>query len=117
MDTDPDHRHDHGRQDRGIGGAPHLTDDKELVAGYLGLANGLGFLAGAVLGYVLLQRALKPPRGALLDLAVVRTILVTTAASLLAGLIAYVIDRLLGLKVLTEHGGGAGRCCGWWCSA
>ncbi|MEZ0356317.1 murein biosynthesis integral membrane protein MurJ [Mycobacterium sp. SA01] len=88
--------------------APHLTGDKELVAGYLGLANGLGFLAGAILGYVLLERALKPPRGTLLDLDVVRTILVTTAASLLAGLIAYVIDRLLGLKVLTEHGGGAG---------
>lgn len=88
--------------------APHLTGDKELVAGYLGLANGLGFLAGAILGHILLQRALKPPRGALLDLAVVRTILVTTAASLLAGLIAYVIDRLSGLKVLTEHGGGAG---------
>ncbi|KDE99881.1 membrane protein [Mycolicibacterium aromaticivorans JS19b1 = JCM 16368] len=88
--------------------APHLTGDKELVAGYLGLANGLGFLAGAILGYVLLQRALKPPRGTLLDLAVIRTILITTAASLLAGLIAYVIDRLLGLKVLTENGGGAG---------
>ncbi len=88
--------------------APHLTDDKELVAGYLGLANGLGFLAGALLGYVLLHRALKPPRGKLLDLDVIRTILVTTAASLLAGLIAYVIDRLLGLNALTEHGGGAG---------
>ncbi|WP_396932450.1 murein biosynthesis integral membrane protein MurJ [Mycolicibacterium sp.] len=88
--------------------APHVTGDKELVAGYLGLANGLGFLAGAVLGYVLLQRALKPPRGTLLDLDVVRTILVTTAASLAAGLIAYVVDRLLGLKVLTEHGGGVG---------
>ncbi|KAA0109881.1 murein biosynthesis integral membrane protein MurJ [Mycolicibacterium sp. P1-5] len=88
--------------------APHLSADKELVAGYLGLANGLGFLAGAVLGYVLLQRALKPPRGTLLDLAVVRTILVTMAASLLAGLIAYIVDRLLGLKVLTEHGGGIG---------
>ncbi|EHB55081.1 integral membrane protein MviN [Mycolicibacterium rhodesiae JS60] len=88
--------------------APHLTDDKELVAGYLGLANGIGFLAGAILGHLLLHRALKPPRRTLLDLEVIRTILVTTAASLLAGLIAYVVDRLLGLRVLTEHGGGVG---------
>ena len=28
--------------------APHITDDPELVAGYLGTANGLGFLAGAI---------------------------------------------------------------------
>ncbi len=40
--------------------APHLTDDKELVAGYLGPANGVGFLAGAVLGYLLLRRSLRP---------------------------------------------------------
>ena len=38
----------------------------------------------------------------------IRTILVTTAASLLAGLVAYVIDRLLGLQALTEHAGGVG---------
>ncbi|MCI4674026.1 murein biosynthesis integral membrane protein MurJ [Candidatus Mycolicibacterium alkanivorans] len=88
--------------------APHLTDDKELVAGYLGAANGTGFLAGAALGYVLLSRSLKPPRGRLLDLDVIRTILVTTAASLLAGLVAYVVDRLLGLQALTVHAGGAG---------
>jgi putative peptidoglycan lipid II flippase len=88
--------------------APHVTGDKEMVAGYLGLANGIGFLAGALLGYLLLHRALKPPRGKLLTLEVIRTILVTTAASLLAGLVAYVIDRLLGLQALTEHGGGVG---------
>ncbi len=88
--------------------APHLTSDKELVAGYLGLANGIGFLAGAVLGYFLLRRALRPPSGRLLDAEVIRTILVTTTASLLAGLTAYTADRLLGLEALTVHGGGAG---------
>jgi putative peptidoglycan lipid II flippase len=88
--------------------APHITDNPELVAGYLGTANGLGFLAGATLGYVLLRRTLRPPGGHLVDLGVVRTILVTVTASLLAGLIAYVVDRLLGLDALTTHGGGMG---------
>ncbi|BCI92484.1 hypothetical protein NIIDMKKI_76900 [Mycobacterium kansasii] len=46
--------------------APHLTDDPELVAGYLGLANGLGFLAGATVGYYLLRRALRPGGGQLI---------------------------------------------------
>ncbi len=45
--------------------APHLTDNPELVAGYLGLANGLGFLAGAIVGYYLLRKraaaARRPP--------------------------------------------------------
>lgn len=86
--------------------APHLTDRPELVAGYLGLANGLGFVAGAIVGYYLLRRSLRPPSGGhLVDLAVVRTILVTIAASLLAGLIGHVADRLLGLSALTAHGG------------
>ncbi len=39
---------------------------------------------------------------------VVRTVLVTIAASLLAGLIGHVVDRLLGLDSLTAHGGGVG---------
>lgn len=88
--------------------APYLTDDPRLVAGYLGLANGLGFLAGAVVGHVMLRANLKPPGGRLITLDVVRTILVTIAASLLAGLLAHVVDRLVGLDSLTETAGGAG---------
>ena len=88
--------------------APYLTDDRELVAGYLGLANGLGFLAGAIVGYVVLRSALKPPGGRLIDLSVIRTILVTIAGSLIAGLAAYVVDRLLGLETWTERFGGGG---------
>ncbi len=88
--------------------APHLTDNPDLVAGYLGLANGLGFLAGAVTGYFLLRNALRPDGGHLLGVAQVRTILVTSTASLLAGLIAYVVDVLLGMQRLTAYGGGAG---------
>ncbi|MCZ0731977.1 murein biosynthesis integral membrane protein MurJ [Mycolicibacterium iranicum] len=88
--------------------APHLTDDRELVAGYLGLANGLGFLAGATVGYLLLRARLDPPDGRLVGRDVVRTILVTITASLAAGLIAHVIDTLAGLENLTEHWGAGG---------
>ncbi len=85
--------------------APTVTSNKELVAGYLGTANGLGFLAGAVVGHVLLRSSLRPTGGTLIDLGTVRTILVAISASLLAGLVAHVADRLLGLSRLTEHGG------------
>jgi putative peptidoglycan lipid II flippase len=88
--------------------APHVTHDPKLVAGYLGLANGLGFLAGTIVGYYLLRRALLPAGGQLLGVEEVRTVLVTVAASLLAGLLAHVADRLLGLGEWTAHGGGAG---------
>jgi putative peptidoglycan lipid II flippase len=88
--------------------APHLTDDPDLVAGYLGTANGLGFLAGATVGYFLLRANLDPPGGRLISLQVVRTILVTIAASLIAGLSAHVIDHFLGLEALTRNWGGAG---------
>lgn len=88
--------------------APHLTDDPELVAGYLGLANGLGFLAGATVGYVLLRNRLDPPGGHLIGLDVVRTVLVTIAASLGSGLVAHLLDRLLGLDALTAAWGGLG---------
>jgi len=88
--------------------APFLTSDPDLVAGYLGTANGLGFLAGAAVGHVMLRANLNPRGGRLLDVQVVRTILVTVAASLLAGLTAYVVDQLSGLELLTKWGGGGG---------
>ena len=72
--------------------APYLADDPDLVAGYLGLANGVGLVAGATVGYVLLRANINPPGGRLLNLAVIRTIVVTVAASLLAGLIGHVVD-------------------------
>ena len=88
--------------------APHVTDNPEMVAGYLGLANGLGFLAGAVVGHFLLKANLRPRGGRLLRDVVIRTVLVTIAASLLAGLVAHVADRLLGLASLTAWGGAGG---------
>ncbi|MGH3580558.1 MAG: lipid II flippase MurJ [Mycobacterium sp.] len=86
----------------------HLVTDPQLVAGYLGLANGLGFLAGATVGHLVLRANLDPPGGKLISVAVVRTVLVTITASLIAGLIAHVVDRLVGVDKLTEHGGAAG---------
>jgi putative peptidoglycan lipid II flippase len=89
--------------------APHLTGDPEMVAGYLGAANGLGFVAGAVLGHLLLRRSLRPPGGRLLDPAVRQTMLVTTAASVVAALAAAAVDHTLDLQqALTVRGGGAG---------
>lgn len=88
--------------------APHVTHDPQLVAGYLGLANGLGFLAGALVGYYLLRRTLLPVGGHLVGVPEVRTVLVTLVASMLAGLIAHVADRLLGLAEWTAHSGAAG---------
>ncbi|MGW0160279.1 murein biosynthesis integral membrane protein MurJ [Mycobacterium sp. NPDC003323] len=92
---------------------PHLVTDPGMVAGYLGLANGLGFLAGATVGYVvlranLLPRGHGPSNGRLISVGVMHTILVTIAASMIAGLAAHAVDQLLGLEALTGHGGGAG---------
>ncbi|OBK03303.1 murein biosynthesis integral membrane protein MurJ [Mycolicibacterium conceptionense] len=88
--------------------APHVTDDPSMVAGYLGLANGLGYVAGAIAGYVLLKGNLRPRGGQLLRPAVIRTILVTVAASLVASLVAHTVDQLLGLESLTAWGGPGG---------
>ncbi len=88
--------------------APHLTDDPALVAGYLGLANGVGFVAGAVAGHLLLRRSLRPPDGRLLDSAVARTVAGTTTAAVLAAGTAVIVDRGLGLDALTSRGGGTG---------
>src|SRR4029077_5778340 len=66
------------------------------------------FLAGATVGYFLLRASLNPPGRLLINLAVVRTILVTVAASMIAGLAAHVVDQLLGLESLTRNWGGAG---------
>ena len=85
--------------------APSLTTDPELVAAYLGAANGLGFVAGAILGHLLLRRSLRPPGGRLLESQVHRTVLITAGASAVAALVAAGLDRLLNLQALTEQGG------------
>ena len=88
--------------------APHVTDDPELVAGIPGHGQRSGLPRRR--GRRLRPAATNPPPagGQLVDLTVVRTILVTVTGSLLAGLIAYVVDRLFGLNALTTDGGGVG---------
>lgn len=88
--------------------APHLTDNPDLVAAYLGAANGLGFVAGALCGHVLLRRSLRPPGGRLLSPDVLRTVIGTAAASVLAAIVAAGVDRVLHLEDLTTRSGGAG---------
>jgi putative peptidoglycan lipid II flippase len=88
--------------------APHVTDDPELVAGYLGTANGLGFVAGAITGALLLRRTLRPPGGRLIDRSVTHTIMVTVGATLTAAALGYLADRGFGLDALTTRYGGIG---------
>lgn len=88
--------------------APYLTNDAQLVAGYLGLANGLGFVVGAIVGYVLLHRTVQPRDGQLLDPEVIRTIVVCIGAALLAAVVAHSVDRVSGLSHLTVQAGSAG---------
>ncbi|MBO0680062.1 murein biosynthesis integral membrane protein MurJ [Mycolicibacterium sp. S2-37] len=88
--------------------APALTDDPDLVAGLLGTANGIGFVAGAVVGHILLRSNLTPRRGRMFDVSVIRTVLVTLTASLLAALLGQIADQVLGLESLTERFGAGG---------
>lgn len=88
--------------------APHLTDDPSLVAGYLGAANGLGFVAGAVCGYLLLRRSIGRAAGPLIGPGVVRTVLIALAASGTAAAVGLGIDRGFDLDLLTRAGGGLG---------
>ena len=82
----------------------------DAVVGFL-----IGFFAQAIAGSVVyassgnqLTLGAIAAGGRLISLAVVRTILVTVAASLIAGLVAHVIDQLLGLESLTRNWGGGG---------
>ncbi|MBA0046754.1 murein biosynthesis integral membrane protein MurJ [Mycobacteroides sp. LB1] len=88
--------------------APHLTDDPRMVAGYLGTANGIGWVVGAICGYLLLRRSMGRTAGPLIAPEVARTVLVSLAASATAAAIGLAIDRGFGLDLLTLRGGGLG---------
>lgn len=82
---------------------PHLfADDMVVVA--LGAANGLGFVAGAVIGGWLLHRSL----GDLRMTNVGRTISRVALASVAGGAVMLIVDKVLGLHRLTDSFGGIG---------
>lgn len=83
--------------------APVVTDAEHVVIA-LGVANGLGFAVGAVVGGYLLHRSLGDLRMANVGRTVTRVVL----ASLAGGAVMWIIDRVLGLDRLTESFGGPG---------
>ncbi|WP_442971154.1 MULTISPECIES: murein biosynthesis integral membrane protein MurJ [unclassified Rhodococcus (in: high G+C Gram-positive bacteria)] len=72
------------------------TSDREVVL-LLGAANGLGYITGAVIGWMLLRRTLGDLRLA----GVRRTVALTLAATAVGMVAVFAADRLLGLDRLT----------------
>ncbi|MFR9753713.1 murein biosynthesis integral membrane protein MurJ [Nocardia sp. 004] len=83
--------------------APVVTDAEHVVIA-LGIANGLGFLVGAVVGGYLLHRSLGNLRMANVGRTVSRVLL----ASLAGGAVMWIVDRVLGLDRLSASFGGPG---------
>ncbi|PXX65687.1 putative peptidoglycan lipid II flippase [Nocardia tenerifensis] len=83
--------------------APMVTDAEHVVIA-LGVANGLGFAVGAVVGGFLLHRSL----GDLRMSNVSRTITRVLFASVAGGAVMWIVDRVLGLDRLTATFGGPG---------
>ncbi len=84
--------------------APFIADSSEQVVIVLGVATGLGFTTGAVIGGYLLHRSLGDLRMANVGRTVSRVLL----ASLAGGAVMLIADRVMGLDRLTESLGGAG---------
>ncbi|MFF0816569.1 murein biosynthesis integral membrane protein MurJ [Rhodococcus sp. NPDC003318] len=84
--------------------APVVASDDQQVVSLLGVANGLGFTAGAVIGGVLLHRSL----GSLRMVNVGKTAVLVVVASVAGGIAMLTIERLLGLDELGDRFGGPG---------
>lgn len=84
--------------------APIVATDDHQVVNLLGVANGIGFVVGAIIGGILLRRSLGDLRMA----NVGKTVWVVLLASLAGGLAMYGVDRLLNLRELTVGLGGLG---------
>ncbi|GAB2524513.1 hypothetical protein GCM10027167_29610 [Nocardia heshunensis] len=83
--------------------APYVVDDRHVVIA-LGVANGLGFLAGAIIGGWLLHRSLGDLRMANVGRTITRVVL----ASLAGGVVMLIVDKVLQLHRLSESFGGIG---------
>jgi putative peptidoglycan lipid II flippase len=84
--------------------APVVASDDQQVVSLLGVANGLGFTAGAVIGAVLLRRSL----GSLRMANVGKTVALVLVASLAGGVVMMAAERFLGLGALGDKFGGPG---------
>ncbi|MCP2294911.1 putative peptidoglycan lipid II flippase [Nocardia amikacinitolerans] len=84
--------------------APFIADNSDQVVIVLGVANGLGFTAGAIIGGYLLHRSLGDLRMANVGRTVTRVVL----ASVAGGAVMLIVDKVLGLERLSESMGGPG---------
>ena len=109
VDTDRDHRRHHDRQDRRLAAraAPHRQPRPGRRLSGAGQRPGFPGRRDRRLLPAAAARCGRPAATCSAS-AEVRTILVTATASLLAGLIAHVVDELMGMQRLTAYGGGAG---------
>lgn len=83
---------------------PLVTEERSHVVIGLALANGIGWLVGAVAGYVLLRRGLGPLRGR----ETMRSAVWTLGASVVGALTAVLVDRILPMDSLTDWLGSIG---------
>ena len=83
---------------------PLVADERSHVVIGLALANGVGWVVGAVAGYVLLRRKLGSLRGR----ETARSAVWTLAASVVGALTALVADTVLPLDLLTDAVGSIG---------
>lgn len=83
---------------------PTVADERSHVVVGLALANGAGWLVGAVAGYVLLRRALGPLRGR----ETARSAAWTLGASAAGALVALGVDAVLPWHLVTDALGSPG---------
>ncbi|MFE6863502.1 murein biosynthesis integral membrane protein MurJ [Nocardia sp. NPDC057668] len=83
--------------------SPLVVDDEHVVIA-LGVANGLGFVAGAIIGGWLLHRSLGDLRMANVGHTITRVVLASAAG----GAVMLIADKVIGLHRLSDSFGGIG---------